>query len=89
MVQLTHSMVKLGPQPYLHNGVLYVDTGTIGQPLFAVDLRTHRPPWTLRSGAEDDGRLPQNLSDGRTALVSEGRRLFVSYGTEVLALPVR
>ncbi|GAA1271483.1 PQQ-binding-like beta-propeller repeat protein [Streptomyces aureus] len=85
----THSTVKLGPQPYLHNGVLYVDTGTIGQPLFAVDLRTHRPPWTLRSGAEDDGRLPQNLSDGRTALVSEGRRLFVSYGTEVLALPVR
>jgi outer membrane protein assembly factor BamB len=82
-----HAMTKTWPPPLFHDGVLFHDTGEVPQPLNAVDLRTHRPPWTFRSGLPDDGRAAIDMNTGRTALALTGDRLYLSCGTAVLAVP--
>ncbi|MFB8084205.1 PQQ-binding-like beta-propeller repeat protein [Streptomyces sp. NPDC055992] len=82
-----HTMAKTSPPMSFHDGVLFHDTGKVPQPLLAVDLRTHRPPWTFRSGLPDDHRPALDMNEGRTALVLADGRLHVSCGTAVITVP--
>ncbi|NED14372.1 serine/threonine-protein kinase [Streptomyces sp. SID9124] len=82
-----HTMAKTSPPVFFHDGVLFHDTGKVPQPLLAVDLRTHRPPWTFRSGLPDDHRPALDMNEGRTALVLADGRLHVSCGAAVVTVP--
>ncbi|MET7845447.1 protein kinase [Streptomyces sp. NPDC005356] len=82
-----HTAVKLDAVPYIHDGIFHTDTGRVDQPLLAVDLTTHRPPWAFHSGIKDDGRLPEDMEAGRTALAGVDDRLYLSCGATVLAMP--
>ncbi|MFD8981995.1 PQQ-binding-like beta-propeller repeat protein [Streptomyces sp. NPDC059564] len=79
---------RFDPPPLLHRGMLYVDTGRLAQPLLAVDLATRRPPWTYRSGFNEDGHIPLTTA-GYTELRIADDRLHLSCGTHVLALPAQ
>ncbi|MFG2621865.1 serine/threonine-protein kinase [Streptomyces sp. NPDC048507] len=79
---------RFDPPPLPHRGTLYVDTGQLAQPLLAVGLATHRPPWTYRSGLTEDGH-PSLTIAGYTELRIAGDRLHLSCGTHVLTLPAQ
>ncbi|WP_406111735.1 hypothetical protein OG698_07820 [Streptomyces sp. NBC_01003] len=59
----------------------------VPQPFLAVDLKTHRPPWTFRSGIPNDGKAPVDFTVGRTALALASNRLHLSCATTVVTLP--
>ncbi|MGW6155927.1 outer membrane protein assembly factor BamB family protein [Streptomyces sp. NPDC055144] len=80
-----HTMTKTWPPPVIHGGILYRDTKDVPQPLLALDLKTHRPPWTFRSGIPNDGKAPVRFTVGRTALAAN--RLHLSCATTVVTLP--
>ncbi|MFD3473266.1 hypothetical protein [Streptomyces sp. NPDC058695] len=63
----------------------YRDTEGVPQSPLARDLKTHRPPWTFRSGIPNDGYTPVNLRVGRTALAAN--RVHLSCATTVVRLP--
>ncbi|MCQ4208314.1 protein kinase domain-containing protein [Streptomyces longispororuber] len=78
---------KYWPPPTARGGTLYQDTGAVPQPLLAVDLEKHRPPWTYRSGIPDDGHAALSPLDGRTSLLLAAGRLHLTCGTSVVTLP--
>ncbi|MFE0106526.1 PQQ-binding-like beta-propeller repeat protein [Streptomyces sp. NPDC059009] len=74
--------------PRFDGGRLYLSTGTVPQPLLAVGLKARRPPWTYRSGLEDDGRMAVGEGWSRSAVRIADDRLHLSVGTRVLTLPL-
>ncbi|MER7201670.1 hypothetical protein CG723_09555 [Streptomyces sp. CB01635] len=80
-------MTKTRPPPAIHGGILYRDTEDVPQPLLALGLKTHRPPWTFHSGLPNDGKTPVDLTVGRTALALAANRVHLSCATTAVRLP--